>query len=193
MDFSKKYNKINPVLSERLRNLRKENGYTQEQLAEMVDCSSKYISDMERASPIRPISKNMAFLFAQVFGINKDYLLDENTEYRTASEKIIAENKAETEKFISAMNTAYQEAYYISKTITCLAKLNGYDVEIQDLRGTGEIEDTLSRLEEYMIFSRNGQKEFSLSFTDVNYLGNNLSEIFESNIKWNFKKKQGFR
>lgn len=193
MKFYEIYNNGNPVLSERLKKLRKENGYTQEQLAELVDCSSKYISDMEKENPTRRISENMAFRFAQVFGINKDWLLDENTEFKTASEKIIAENKAEMKKFQSAINTANQEAYYMNKAIVCLAALNGYTVEIKDIAsetaktiaaGSGTIADCFK---DFMVFYRNGKKEFSLSLEDANHFGNHINDVFLSHIKWNIK------
>lgn len=41
-----------------------------------------------------------------------------------------------------------------------------------------------------MVFSRNGKNEFSLSLEDAKNLGNNLSDIFMSNIKWYFKERK---
>lgn len=194
MNYSKKYNKGNPILSKRLKSLRKEKNISQEKLAELIEnnggkCSSaNYVSMMETAK--RPISKNMAHCLACIFEIDANYLLDETVEYRTAAEKFKRE-------FQSATNKVNQDAYYMYNAICCLAALNGYTVEIkrnEDIAsdagkvlstGKGKIADIFK---EYMIFYRNGKKEFYVPLEDANRFGNHINDIFLSHIKWNIKK-----
>ena len=195
MNFNEKYNKGNKKLSEKLVKLRTDKNLSQEQLAELIEknggkCSSaNYISMMETAK--RPISKNMAYCLARIFEIDAIYLLDENIDYKTASEKFRSDLQ-------TAMNEIDQDAYYMYNAIGLLATLNGYTVEIKgksdianDIRktvstGKGTIADAYK---EYMIFYRNGKKEFSLSLADANRFGNIISENFMSYIKWNIKQE----
>ena len=111
-----------------------------------------------------------------VLKCDANYLLDETVEYKTA-----------VDKFNAVLDETSHENYLMFNAICSLAALNGYDVEIQDIHGSGKIEDVFSRMKEFMIFKRNGKKDFSLSLADANRFGNNLSEIFMSNIKWNIK------
>lgn len=196
MDFSKKYNNSNPILCNRLKKVREKRGLKQEDLIDIIiknggKCSSaNYISMMENS---RSPSKPLADALAKGLGINARYLLDETYPYETKEDEKQAELKEIYDKNISFLYDVNQEAYYICKAISCLALLNGYTVEmdmpnkIQELltTGNGTFADVLK---EYMIFYRNGKKEFSLSPDDVNRLGNNLSDIFMSHIKWNIKK-----
>lgn len=193
MNYSKKYNNGNPILSERLKALRNEKDISQEELAELIEnnggkCSSaNYVSMMETAQ--RSISKSMAHCLARIFEIDASYLLDETVEYRTAAEKFKTE-------FQAAINESNQETYYMYNAICCLAALNGYTVEIKgksdianDVRkvlstGKGKIGDSFK---EYMVFYRNGKKEFSLSLEDANHFGNHINDVFLSHIKWNVK------
>ena len=98
MNYSKKYNNGNPILSERLKALRNEKDISQEELAELIEnnggkCSSaNYVSMMETAK--RSISKSMAHCLACIFEIDASYLLDETVEYRTAAEKFKTEFQA---------------------------------------------------------------------------------------------------
>ena len=171
-------NKQNPnkILGNRVKALREDAKLTQEQLAEQLHFSAKYIGDLENAR--RNITPQTAELMASLFRCDASYLLDETVEYKTA-----------VDKFNSVLDETSHENYLMFNAICSLAALNGYDVEIQDLHGSGKIEDVFSRMKEFMIFKRNGKKEFSLSLEDANRFGNNLSEIFVSHIKWNIRKE----
>ena len=172
MGNDQNYNKI---LGKRLSECRKREKLTQQALADRVGYESfQSISNIERGK--QPIKKDMAIQFARIFGIEENYFLDVNTEYPT-----------QIDKFNAVLDTTSHENYLMFHAICSLAALNGYDVEIQDMHGSGIIEDVFSRINEYMIFKRNGKKEFSLSFEDANRFGNYLSEIFVSHIKWNIK------
>jgi len=165
----------NEILGERLNEYRKKNKLSQQALADMVGYSSfQSISNIENGK--QPIKKDMAKQFARIFGIEESYFLDVNTKYPT-----------QIDKFNAILNETSHENYLMFNAICSLAALNGYDVEIQDIHGSGKIEDVFSRMKEFMIFKRNEKIEFSLSLTDANRFGNNLSEIFMSNIKWNIK------
>ena len=185
MDFNKKYDKGNPVLSERLKTLRIERKLSQSQLASLIQdnggkCKNEnYISMLETAK--RAISKPMAYCLARIFDIDPAYLLDEATEYRTVIEK----NRKELQ---STLDEASQESYLMFNAICSLAALNGYTIEMQDIHGGGQIEDVISKIQEYISFYRDGKKEFSLSLDDANRFGNMLSDIFMSHIKWNIQK-----
>lgn len=165
----------NEILGKRLSDYRKKNNLSQQALADMVGYSSfQSISNIENGK--QPIKKDMAKQFARIFGIDESYFLDVNTEYPT-----------QIDKFNALLNETSHENYLMFNAICSLAALNGYNVEIQDIHGSGNIEDLSSRMKEYMIFKRNGKREFSFSLADANRFGNNLSEIFMSNIKWNIK------
>ena len=164
----------NKTLGNRVKALREAAKLTQEQLAEQLHFSAKYIGDLENAR--RNITPQTAELMANLFRCDANYLLDETVEYKTAVDKCNA-----------VLDETSHENYLMFNAICSLAALNGYDVEIQDIHGSGKIEDVFSRMKEFMIFKRNGKKDFSLSLADANRFGNNLSEIFMSNIKWNIK------
>lgn len=55
---------------------RKLNGLTQEQLAEKINLSSRYISKVETPSIVQPISLKALFAIADVFMIPPQKLLD---------------------------------------------------------------------------------------------------------------------
>lgn len=165
----------NETLGGRLSKYRKKYKLSQQALADMVGYSSfQSISNIENDK--QPIKKDMAKQFARIFSIDENYFLDLNIKYPT-----------QIDKFNALLNETSHENYLMFNAICSLAALNGYDVEIQDIHGSGKIEDVSSRMKEFMIFKRNGKKEFSLSLEDANRFGNNLSEIFMSNIKWNIK------
>ena len=177
----------NKELAKRFRTLREDAELTQEQLASRLHISPVQVYNYEKAR--RRITEQTADLMAMIFSIDASYLLDETVKYRTAAEKIKTE-------FQTAINESNQEAYYMYNAICCLAALNGYTVEIKgksdianDLRkvlptGKGKIGDSFK---EYMVFYRNGKKEFSLSLEDANHFGNHINDIFLSHIKWNVK------
>lgn len=184
--FREKYNRGNPVLSDRLKTLRKEHGLTQEQLSEEVkkvggECSKNYISMIERCT--RPITRNIAHYLALVLEVDSEYLLDESETYKTSKERF--QNELQ-----SVLDESSKENALMLNAIYSLAVLNGYEVELQEIHGNRvlEIEKVCQQLKEYMIFKRNGEKQFSLSINDTNRFGNYLSDVFMSHIKWNIQK-----
>ena len=177
----------NKILAKRFREMREDAKLTQEQLASKLHISPVQVYNYEKAR--RRITEQTADLMAMIFSIDASYLLDETVEYKTAAEKFKTE-------FQAILNKCNQEARYMYNTICCLAFLNGYDVKIKDIEsesrkiiktGNGTFEECFN---DYMVFSRNGKNEFSLSLEDAKNLGNNLSDIFMSNIKWYFKERK---
>lgn len=166
----------NKILGNRVKALREDANLTQEELAEKLHYCVGTIQAWENAR--RNITQQNAELMASLFRCDANYLLDETIEYKTA-----------VDKFNSVLDETSHENYLMFNAICSLAALNGYDVEIQDIHGSGKIEDVFSRMKEFMIFKRNGKIEFSLSLEDANRFGNNLSEIFVSHIKWNIRKE----
>src|ERR1700732_987948 len=62
-------------LGEKIRRLRKEQGYTLEKLAELSESSKSYIWKIEIKNPPRPSSDKIAKI-AAVLGVTADYLVD---------------------------------------------------------------------------------------------------------------------
>lgn len=60
-------------IGKRIRDLRRQQGYTQEALAEAVDLSAPFISHIERAS--KKASLETIFRIAKVLNVTVDYLL----------------------------------------------------------------------------------------------------------------------
>jgi len=63
------------TLGEKIRELRKQKGYTLEKLAELSDSSKSYIWEIENKNPPRPSGEKIAKI-ASVLGVTSDYLID---------------------------------------------------------------------------------------------------------------------
>ena len=63
------------TLGEKIRQLRKQKGYTLEKLAELSDSSKSYIWEIENKNPPRPSADKIAKI-ASVLGVTSDYLVD---------------------------------------------------------------------------------------------------------------------
>ena len=61
-------------LGKKIRDLRKQKGYTLEQLAELADSSKSYIWELENKDPPRPSAEKVAKI-ASVLGVTTDYLV----------------------------------------------------------------------------------------------------------------------
>ena len=66
------------ILADKIINERKKNGWSQEELADMLDVSRQSVSKWEGAQSIPDISKILKM--AEVFGVSTDYLLKEDME-----------------------------------------------------------------------------------------------------------------
>ena len=63
------------MLGEKIRKLRKEQGYTLEKLGELTESSKSYIWELENKNPPRPSADKIAKI-AAVLGVTSDYLVD---------------------------------------------------------------------------------------------------------------------
>lgn len=67
------------VIGQRIRQVRKANGLTQEKLAEMLELTEKYLGNLESGKD-RPALATLV-RFANLFDLSLDYLLGENLNY----------------------------------------------------------------------------------------------------------------
>lgn len=65
-------------LGTKIRDLRKQKGYTLDKLAELTDSSKSYIWELENKNPPRPSADKVAKI-AAVLGVTSDYLVDINS------------------------------------------------------------------------------------------------------------------
>lgn len=72
------------ILAEKIMNLRKKNGWSQEELAEKLNISRQSVSKWESGASIPDIDKIIAM--SGIFGVSTDYLLKDGLEKEQASE-----------------------------------------------------------------------------------------------------------
>jgi transcriptional regulator with XRE-family HTH domain len=78
---------VTTALGERIRALRKKEGYTLERLAELTDSSKSYIWELENKNPPRPSGEKVARI-ASALKVTSDYLLNpEETELADATDE----------------------------------------------------------------------------------------------------------
>ena len=162
-----------------MKELRIASNYTQSELAEKLYYSTKYIGDLENAR--RRITPQNAERIANIFNIDAKYLLDENIKFKTLLDQL---HTISTE--------SENENRLMFNAIICLAALDDYKVELQDIYGGDKLTDIFERQKELMTFYRNGKKVFSLSLEDANRFGNAMYEIFMSIIKLHWDKSLVF-
>jgi transcriptional regulator with XRE-family HTH domain len=63
------------TLGEKIRQMRKQKGYTLEKLGELTESSKSYIWELENKNPPRPSADKVAKI-AAVLGVTADYLVD---------------------------------------------------------------------------------------------------------------------
>lgn len=63
-------------IGRKIRELRKQKGFTLEQLAELTDSSKSYIWELENKDPPRPSAEKVARI-AKALGVTSDYLIDQ--------------------------------------------------------------------------------------------------------------------
>jgi transcriptional regulator with XRE-family HTH domain len=73
-------------LGEKIRKLRKDKGYTLDELAERSESSKSYIWELENKDPPRPSGGKLA-LIAEALDVTPDYLLGLDAEVQSAEDK----------------------------------------------------------------------------------------------------------
>jgi transcriptional regulator with XRE-family HTH domain len=66
---------LSTAVGDKIRQLRKQKGYTLEKLAELTESSKSYIWELENKNPPRPSADKVARI-AAVLGVTSDYLVD---------------------------------------------------------------------------------------------------------------------
>ena len=66
------------ILADKIINERKKNGWSQEELAEMLDVSRQSVSKWEGAQSVPDLQKILKM--AEMFGVSTDYLLKDEME-----------------------------------------------------------------------------------------------------------------
>jgi transcriptional regulator with XRE-family HTH domain len=69
---------VTTPLGKKIRDLRKQKGYTLEKLAELTDSSKSYIWELENKNPPRPSAEKVAKI-AVALGVTADYLVSTTT------------------------------------------------------------------------------------------------------------------
>lgn len=77
------------ILEEKIMELRKKNGWSQEELAEKIHVSRQSVSKWESSASIPDLSKIL--LLSQVFGVSTDYLLRDDIEETQKAEIFVEE------------------------------------------------------------------------------------------------------
>jgi transcriptional regulator with XRE-family HTH domain len=78
------------ILADKIINERKKNGWSQEELAEMLNVSRQSVSKWESAQSIPDLQKILKM--AEIFNVSTDYLLKDEMEPETAAPSHITEN-----------------------------------------------------------------------------------------------------
>jgi transcriptional regulator with XRE-family HTH domain len=73
---------VTTPLGKKIRDLRKEKGFTLEELAKLADSSKSYIWELENKNPPRPSGEKVASI-ASALGVTSDYLLSSTSEAPT--------------------------------------------------------------------------------------------------------------
>ncbi|MBE6039260.1 MAG: helix-turn-helix transcriptional regulator [Anaerofustis stercorihominis] len=105
-------------ISEKLLTLRKEYGYSQEELAEKLNVSRQAISRWEMGSAL-PDTLNIIAI-TKLYGVSADYLL--NDEYETEDDMPLV--KSTTER--ATKNSLLQTSYILSLAINAISLLIGF-------------------------------------------------------------------
>ena len=172
-------NNINSTLGSRLKSLRMQNKLTQEDLSKMLFLSKVQISKYENGKV--KIPRSQAERLAEIFGVDVEYLLDENCLY-----------PSESVKFASVIEETQIEGLYIKQALEALLRLNGYEPTFATFEGHMSIEECFSKIKNNLSVTKDGKK-ITLTVDQVNTLGNIVNDcfiaVFERTYGSDFKKR----
>lgn len=104
------------ILADKIMNLRKKSGMSQEDLANQINVSRQAVSKWESAQSIPDLDK--IILMSQIFGVSTDYLLKDDIEELTTEQIIKDEPGVATRRVTLEMADDYiDKAFHNSKTI----------------------------------------------------------------------------
>ena len=81
------------ILANKIIDLRKKNGWSQEELAEKLDVSRQSVSKWESAQSVPDMKRIL--MMSELFGVSTDYLLKDNVETPSGGEEAYAAGEAE--------------------------------------------------------------------------------------------------
>ncbi len=91
---------LKDIIAKNIADLRRENGYTQFQLAQMLNYSDKSVSKWERADAVPDVA--VLKDIADLFGVTLDYMVEEEHKQNTM-DKITAFRKVHNHAFITGI------------------------------------------------------------------------------------------
>ena len=106
------------ILAEKIINLRKKNGWSQEELAEKLGVTRQSISKYEGAQSIPDLDKILKL--SEIFGVTTDYLIKDELEEEEYAPSQMHENESESDIDWSAGKTAFATMLCILSPIVLL-------------------------------------------------------------------------
>ncbi len=73
------------MIGSKIYKLRKQKGYTLDQLAELADCSKSYVWELENKNPPRPSAEKLSSL-AKALGVTMEYFIDDKVLVEDATD-----------------------------------------------------------------------------------------------------------
>ena len=114
------------ILAEKIMELRKKNGWSQEELAEKIHVSRQSVSKWESSASIPDLSKIL--LLSQVFGVSTDYLLRDDIEETQKAEIFVEETVEKAAGGETIYKISLEESKEYIKDRRCAAKRIGVGV-----------------------------------------------------------------
>lgn len=186
MNKQRKYGKFDRVPADKLYRARNKKGMTREQLAELLDCTPTAIYNWECAKHKFPAY--LAGKLADIFGIdNENFFLDNSISYESKTDMM----KLFLSKLKSSFEKADKEADLLLKMVTSLVVLNGYEYNVNStiLGNTITNDDFDDAINHFLTLLKDGKTVLTLSAFDVYAIGQNMKDIFSTNIEWFFKSR----
>jgi len=116
------------ILADKIINERKKNGWSQEELAEMLDVSRQSVSKWEGAQSVPDLTRIIKM--AEIFGVTTDYLLKDELEPEDTTNVNFEHTYAETPEYTPKHVVTMEEAIdYIETRKRCLPKI-GFGVAL---------------------------------------------------------------
>ena len=104
------------ILADKIIDLRKKNGWSQEELAEKLDVSRQSVSKWESGMSIPDLNKIIAM--SELFGVSTDYLVKDTLDEPTPSETDAKDDRADTRRVSAEEAHRYMNTVeYVSRRI----------------------------------------------------------------------------
>ena len=97
------------ILAEKIINLRKKNGWSQEELAEKLGVTRQSISKYEGAQSIPDLDKILKL--SEIFGVTTDYLIKDELEEEEYAPSLMQENESESDRSVHKVTMEMANEY----------------------------------------------------------------------------------